>query len=218
MRRDLIIGLVVSIALHATFLYGFNQKAPPKPKPKEEKTELIQMEMPEIEPEKEEAVEELTEEAPTNQLAPPSLADVPSVSVSAFTQPLQPPPPPGLTAAKGAISIPVVKPGTKLGAGMKDLFDVANLDQVPVARAQIAPNYPFEMRRAGITGTVTLEFIVSSSGDVVACQVVKSSQREFEQPAIQAVSKWKFKPGRKGGRAVNTRCQIDIPFTLSEDS
>lgn len=218
MRRDLIIGLVVSIALHATFLYGFNQKAPPKLKPKEEKTELIQMEMPEIEPEKEEAVEELTEEAPTNQLAPPSLADVPSVSVSAFTQPLQPPPPPGLTAAKGAISIPVVKPGTKLGAGMKDLFDVANLDQVPVARAQIAPNYPFEMRRAGITGTVTLEFIVSSSGDVVAVQVVKSSQREFEQPAMQAVSKWKFKPGKKGGRSVNTRCQIDIPFTLSEDS
>ena len=87
-----------------------------------------------------------------------------------------------------------------------------------MARVQVAPNYPFEMRRAGITGNVTLEFIVSSSGDVVAVQVVKSSQREFEQPAMQAVSKWKFKPGRKGGRAVNTRCQIDIPFTLSEDS
>lgn len=217
MSKDLIIGILVSVALHWTFLYGFNHKAPKREKGPEVKEEIIQMEMPEIEPEKEESVEELAEEAPANQLAPPSLADVPSVSVTAFTQPLQPPPPPGLTAAKGAISIPVIKPGTKLGAGMKDLFDVANLDQVPVPTARIAPNYPFEMRRAGISGTVTLEFIVSSSGDVVAVQVTKSSQREFEQPAMAAVSKWKFKPGKKGGRAVNTRCSIDIPFTLNEE-
>lgn len=217
MRRDLIIGIIVSLALHYGVLKGFNTTKKVIHKPAETKEEIIQMEMPPIEPEKEETVEELAEEAPANQLAPPSLADVPSVSVTAFTQPLQPPPPPGLTAAKGAISIPVVKPGTKLGQGMKDLFDVANLDQVPVPTARISPNYPFEMRRAGISGTVTLEFIVSSSGEVVAVQVIKSSQREFEQPAMQAVSKWKFKPGKKGGRAVNTRCSIDIPFTLNEE-
>ncbi|MBP6865280.1 MAG: energy transducer TonB [Candidatus Didemnitutus sp.] len=217
MRKDLIIGVILSISLHGLLLGAFNRKAPPKPKVVEEEVKVVQMEMPEIEPEKEEVVEELAEEAPTNQLAPPMLADVPSVSVTAFTQPLQPPPPPGLTAAKGAIAIPVVKPGTKLGQGMKDLFDVANLDQIPVARVQPAPNYPFEMKRAGISGTVTLEFIVDSKGDVVAVQIIRSSQREFEQPAIQAVQKWKFRAGRKGGRAVNTRCQIEIPFTLTDD-
>lgn len=217
MRRDLIIGVILSISLHGLLLGAFNRKAPPKAKVVEEEVKVVQMEMPEIEPEKEDIVEELAEEAPTNQLAPPMLADVPSVSVTAFTQPLQPPPLPGLTAAKGAIAIPVVKPGTKLGQGMKDLFDVANLDQIPVARVQPAPNYPFEMKRAGISGTVTLEFIVDSKGDVVAVQIIRSSQREFEQPAIQAVQKWKFRPGRKGGRAVNTRCQIEIPFTLTDD-
>lgn len=218
MNRDLIIGLVVSISLHFLFLYGFNTKPAPKAKSStEEKVELIQMEMPEIEPEEEETVEELTEEAPTNQLAPPSLADVPSVSVTAFTQPLQPPPPPGLTAAKGAIAIPVVKPGTKLGQGMKDLFDVANLDQPPVLRVPVQPNYPFEMRRAGISGEVLVEYIVDSNGRVAAVQTIRSSQREFEQPAMQAVSKWQFRPGRKGGRAVNTRVQQVITFNLNED-
>jgi len=217
MRRDLIIGVILSLSLHAVLGFGFNRKAPPKPQVVEEEIAVVQMEMPEIEPEEQEVVEELVDEAPSNQLAPPMLADVPSVSVTAFTQPLQPPPPPGLTAAKGAIAIPVVKPGTKLGQGMKDLFDIANLDQIPVARVQPAPNYPFEMKRAGISGSVLLEFIVSSTGDVVAVQVVRSSQREFEQPAIQAVQKWKFRPGRKGGRAVNTRCQIEIPFTLTDD-
>ena len=43
------------------------------------------------------------------------------------------------------------------------------------------------------------------------------SQREFESAAVQAVSKWKFKPGRKGGRAVNTHMQVPIVFTLNED-
>jgi periplasmic protein TonB len=215
--RDLIIGLILSVGLHVGFLFGFNTKPPPKPKAVEEKVEIVQMEMPDIEPEKEETVEELTEEAPTNQLAPPSLVDVPSVSVTAFTQPLQPPPPPGLTAAKGAITIPVVKPGTKLGQGMKDLFDVANLDQPPVLRVPVQPNYPFEMRRAGISGEVLVEYIVDSNGRVAAVQVVRSSQREFEQPAMQAVSKWQFRPGRKGGRAVNTRVQQVITFNLNEE-
>lgn len=217
MNRDLIIGLVVSIGLHVSFLTLFESKPAPKAKAKEDKTELIQMEMPPIEPEKEETVEELTEEAPTNQLAPPSLVDVPSVSVTAFTQPLQPPPPPGLTAAKGSISIPVVKPGTKLGQGMKDLFDVANLDQPPVLRVPVQPNYPFEMRRAGISGEVLVEYIVDSSGRVSQAQVVRSSQREFEQPAMQAVLKWQFRPGRKGGRAVNTRVQQVITFNLNDE-
>ena len=216
MRKDLIIGIIVSVALHATFLFGFNFKPKAKAKAAEQKEEVVQFEMPPIEPEKDEKVEELTEEAPTNQLAPPSLVDVPSVNVTAFTQQLQPPPPPGIEA-KGAISIPVIKPGTQLGKGMKDLFDVANLDQPPVLRVPVNPNYPFEMRRAGISGEVTVEYIVDSNGNVAQAQVVRSSQREFESPALQAVLKWKFRPGKKGGRAVNTRVQQIITFNLNDE-
>lgn len=218
MRKDIIIGVLASVLLHGGFLFGFNHKPAPQAKAAEVKEEVIQMEMPPIEPEKEEEVTEIQEEQVSNQLAPPSLVDMPSiVPVTAFTQPLQPPPPPGIEAAKGAVSIPVTKPGATLGKGMKDLFDVANLDQQPVPRVQQAPNYPFEMRRAGISGQVTLEFIVSSSGDVIAVQVVNSSQREFELPAMQAVQKWKFKPGRKGGRAVNTRVQQILTFNLNNE-
>ncbi|MDP2138312.1 MAG: TonB family protein [Candidatus Didemnitutus sp.] len=217
MNKDLIIGFVVAASLHATLLLGFNQEAPKKAKVVEEKVPLIQMEMPDIEPDPEDSVEELVDDAPMNQLAPPSLVDVPSVSVTAFTQPLQPPPPPGLTAAAGSITIPVIKPGTKLGQGMKDLFDVANLDQPPVLRVPVQPNYPFEMRRAGISGEVLVEYIVDSNGRVNQAQVVRSTQREFEQPAMQAVLKWQFRPGRKGGRSVNTRVQQIITFNLNED-
>ena len=36
------------------------------------------------------------------------------------------------------------------------------------------------------------------------------------QVAIQAVGKWTFRPGRKGGRAVNTRMQVPIVFSLND--
>lgn len=219
MRKDLIIGIFVSALLHAGFLFGETllPKGQAVVQKQVEEEEIILMEMPPLEPEPEDVVEEMAEEQPTNQLAPPSLVDMPTVvPVDAFVQQIQPPPPPGLEVAKGAVSIPVTKPGTNFGKGMKDLFDIANLDQVPVPRVQMKPNYPYEMSRNGITGHAVVAFIVTSMGDVVDAYAVSSSHREFEQPAVEAVMRWKFRPGKKGGRAVNTKVHQKIVFSLDQ--
>ncbi len=217
MNRDLIIGIVVSLALHATFLGAFNRKPPPKAKVVEDKEPVVQFEMPPLEEEKEDKVEELNDTPVENVMAPPSLVDVPTVvPVNAFTQPIQPPPPPGLTPSKGAITIPVTKPGANFGKGISNLFNIGDLDQQPVARVRPAPSYPYDMRRAGINGTVVVEFIINTEGDVIQTQVVRSSHREFEMPALQAVQKWKFKPGRKGGRVVNVRASQLLEFNATE--
>lgn len=218
MTRDLIIGILVSALLHAGFIFGLPKPKEEVVKHKEEKVEQLQMEMPVIEPDKEEEVQEQNDEPIENQLAPPSLVDLPTVvPVNAFVQQIQPPPPPGLTPSKGAVTIPVTRPGANLGKGMKDLFDISNLDQAPTPKFQGPPNYPFEMRRAGVSGEVTVAFIVSSNGDVVEAYAIKSTQREFEAPAVQAVMKWKFRPGRKGGRAVNTKMAVPIVFNLNDE-
>jgi periplasmic protein TonB len=218
MNKDLIVGLVVSVTVHFLALNPFAGKMEPPKRPPPVKDEVVQFEMPPMDEEKEEAVEELNDEPVENVMAPPSLVDLPTVvPVTAFTQPLQPPPPPGLTPSKGAINIPVTKPGANFGRGIKDLFDINNLDQRPVARVQPGPQYPYEMSRAGISGDVVVEFIINSNGDVVDTRIVRSSHREFEIPAMQAVQKWKFKAGRKGGRAVNVRASQLIEFNL-EDS
>jgi len=218
MNRDIIIGIVLSLALHATFLGAFNRKTPPPRRVVHTKEEVVQFEMPPIEEEKIETVDELNDEPLQNQMAPPSLVDLPSVvPVNAFTQPLTPPPPPGLVPSKGAITIPVNKPGANFGKGIDNLFNVGDLDQKPVARVRIDPVYPYEMSRAGINGEVTVEFIINTNGDVVQTQVMRSSHREFEVPAIQAVQKWKFKPGRKGGRVVNVRASQTLEFNLDDN-
>ena len=100
--------------------------------------------------------------------------------------------------------------------GMK-VFDISMLDQTPVPKFQARPQYPFEMRRAGIAGEVVVDFIVDTNGDVQNAYALRSSQREFEAAAVAAVSKWKFKPGRKGGRDVPTHMQVPIVFTLNEE-
>ena len=85
-----------------------------------------------------------------------------------------------------------------------------------MARVQPPPSYPYEMRRAGITGEVNVGFIVDSDGNVRDAYPISSSHREFEVPAVQAVSKWKFRAGRRGGKAVNTRMSVPIVFSFND--
>lgn len=217
MNRDLIIGIIVSLAIHGTIGFAFNRKEAAKVAVAAKDEAVVQFEMPPIEEEKEEKVEELQDTPVENVIAPPTLQDLPSVvPVNAFTQPIQPPPPPGLTPSKGAITIPVNKPGANFGKGIGNLFNIGDLDQQPVARVRQAPSYPYDMRRAGINGSVVVEFIINTEGDVIQTQVVRSSHREFEMPALQAVQKWKFKPGRKGGRVVNVRASQLLEFNATE--
>jgi protein TonB len=218
MRRDLIIGLLVSFVLHGGIAWlGELEPAVAPQKPKEEVPTIQLMEMPKLEPDEPEKVD--TDEAPPKPVdfAPPMQTDVPQiVTDTSFVQKLQPPPPDGLTINKGAITIPQGQVGG-LGKGI-EVFDISKLDQAPVAKFQARPQYPFEMRRAGIAGEVLVDFIVDSNGDVRNAYAARSSQREFESAAVQAVSKWKFRPGKKGGRNVNTHMQVPIVFTLNEDS
>ncbi len=46
--------------------------------------------------------------------------------------------------------------------------------------------------------------------------MARSSQREFEAPALEAVSKGEFDPSRKGGRAVNTHMQVPMVFAAAK--
>src|SRR6186713_1614164 len=141
MNKDLIIGLVSSLAIHFLVLNPFIGKSAAPKRVTPPKEEVIQMEMPPLDEEKEDIVKDLDDTPVENQLAPPSLVDLPSVvPINAFTQTLTPPPPPGLTPSKGAINIPVMKPGANFGKGM-ELFDVSQLDQKPVLRVPVQPTY-----------------------------------------------------------------------------
>ncbi|HEX2101519.1 MAG TPA: TonB family protein [Candidatus Synoicihabitans sp.] len=102
-----------------------------------------------------------------------------------------------------------VGPGTSI-------IDVRGLDNEPRARVQPAPVYPFEQKRTGMSGTVTVRFTVDREGNVREAHVVQSDDRGFEESAVKAVLRWKFEPGRKNGRAVAFRMSVPIVFNIND--
>jgi protein TonB len=217
MNRNIVIGVGISVLVHVSVLYG-DRLLPERKIVKTvvaEAPKIQLMQMPKIdEPEPE--VLDTHEESKPLDLAPPMQQDTPQLATpDSFVQKIQPPPPDNIKISNAMNIVPEVR-DTNMFNGMK-VFDVSMLDQTPVARFQAQPQYPFEMRRANLSGEVLVDFIVDTNGDVQNASVVHSTKREFEAAAVAAVLKWKFKPGRKGGKDVPTHMQVPIAFTLSAD-
>lgn len=94
-------------------------------------------------------------------------------------------------------------------------FALGELDKNPKPRRMVNPIYPSEEKKNGITAKVVVEFVVNSSGDVSSVTVIEAPSRAFAQAAAAAVWQWKYEPGVKSGRKVNTILQVPITFSLS---
>jgi len=86
-------------------------------------------------------------------------------------------------------------------------------DERPVPVKAVPPVYPPDMLRMGASGLVTVAVLVDEKGDVVQREVAKSTRREFEQAALDAVRKWKFKPAQKAGAPVKAKIALPIQFS-----
>lgn len=81
---------------------------------------------------------------------------------------------------------------------------------------QARPQYPFEARRAGISGEALVQFAVGTDGRVMTAVVLRSADIEFAQAALAAVRQWLFEPARNAaGDPVITIFQVPIVFTIT---
>lgn len=91
---------------------------------------------------------------------------------------------------------------------------VSELDKPPRAIDQTRPIFPFGMRRANINGEVLVEFVIGVEGRVREAYALKSSHPAFDEPAIEAVLKWRFEPGLKAGAPIDVRQRVPIIFRI----
>ena len=96
-----------------------------------------------------------------------------------------------------------------------ETFDASELEKKPEAVSQVAPAYPAELRKAKIDGVVTLLFVVSEEGRVEDARIENSTRPEFEKPALDAIRKWRFRPGVKDGQPVRTYSRIPMRFRVA---
>lgn len=76
------------------------------------------------------------------------------------------------------------------------------------------PEMTEESRRNGISGTVVLRAVFSSSGKVTNIRVVQGLPYGLTEKAVKAASKIKFEPAIKDGHFVSQYIQLEYNFSL----
>ena len=104
-------------------------------------------------------------------------------------------------------------PGEGGGVG-GGVFRVGGGVSQPTVIYKVDPEYSEEARKAKYSGSVLLQIVVDTEGRARDILVVKSLGMGLDEKAVEAVQKWKFKPGMKGGQAVNVRATIEVNFRL----
>jgi len=218
----MVLSILLSVGLHALALYGFNHRAPPIRMAVVDEGPLIQMVMPDLKDDEEKPIDSLDSEEPMENpgITVPMLADIPTlVPVNAFVQPLDftPTLPTNLDSVR-LTAVPVnIARGSGTAEKLGKIFDVSQLDRQPQAIFQPPPPFPVDLRKDYQEAMVVLGFIITVKGEVVSPYIIEAQVRRFGDAAMAGVTKWKFRPGMKAGRPVNTRTQITISFRVTQD-
>lgn len=226
-RIDLIVGILVSVGIHGGVLgggelFGSSKKAAAKQEADPQVlAALIDFAPPEDEKLKDEtpAETDAKDTSDSDNSADAGAAALPepmnTIGVSDITTVIKPSAP----VAPRSDSVtwaPPTKQNRVDTSKFKEFVDISKLDKIPKARTQLAPRYPFDLKRQGISGECTVQFFVDDKGMVVDPIIFSSSHREFEKPSLDAIQQWRFSPGMKNGRAVATRTQLQFPFKLND--
>jgi TonB family protein len=80
---------------------------------------------------------------------------------------------------------------------------------------QVRPIYPAEAKTAGTEGMVRIEAVVDRDGKVKEVKLL-SGHPVLAKAAMEAVSKWQYRPTVLNGTSVEVECEIDVNFRLSK--
>lgn len=174
----------------------------------DDRREIVQMDTGTIEPPppppEEEPPEEEPEEEPPPELQesqqPKTLEDIALALNPTFGD--------GVGGRRIQIDI---SPGGAGGQGLEKLFSQSDLEQKPRPVFQPMPNMTDRMRR-NAPATVVIIFIVNQQGRVEQAKIQGSADPLFAEPALKAVKRWKFDPGKRGGKPVSSRMRVPITF------
>lgn len=81
----------------------------------------------------------------------------------------------------------------------------------PVVIQRVQPDYPPRARNARVEGVVKLEAVIRADGTVGDIKVLQGLRMGCTEAAIEALRRWRFRPGKRNG------VPVDVPFTLTVD-
>ncbi len=84
----------------------------------------------------------------------------------------------------------------------------------PSVAAKMDPEYSDEARAAKVWGTVVAYTEIGPDGMAHNSKVIQGVGFGLDEKAIEAINKWRFKPGTKDGSAVTVAAHIEVNFKL----
>jgi len=115
-----------------------------------------------------------------------------------------------------------VGPGHGSGAGRGDRPGIGGVAvsittpglTLPVALYKPEPEYSEEARKVKLQGSVFLTIVIDVDGVPKDIRVKDSLGLGLDEKAVEAVSRWRFRPGTKDGKPVPVAVGVDVRFRL----
>ena len=211
----LLVGLILSIALHGAALYGKGIHTPPEPMIEQGRTVVQLTLIPSISskgnPGKGDIDVAPTPAPPVPKPArPPKPIPVPQ----AARLPDPTPPPPEQPKAQS----PEPKASSPAPDQDASLIEEKGVTTDAQAVKAASPVYPRISRRRGEEGTVTLAIDVPASGKAGNISVLQSSgYRRLDEAALKAAQKTRFTPAKQFGRDIDSTTELSFTFRLTDD-
>jgi protein TonB len=127
--------------------------------------------------------------------------------------------PTDIEAARGGLSSTIQSPGGPIGAGgaPEGVLEERYVDRGPrIVGTAIRPAFPTSLRERGVSGRVTVQFVVDTSGkaEMSRLKIVQATDSLFAHSVRAVLSRYRFSPGEVGGSKVRTLVQLPFDFTL----
>ncbi len=104
--------------------------------------------------------------------------------------------------------------GSGVGGSASGIFELGKGVTPPELASSVEPEYSEEARKARFNGMVELSIVVNTDGVPEQIHVVKSVGMGLDEKAMEAVQKWRFRPGKNKGVPVKTRATVDVNFRM----
>jgi TonB family protein len=100
------------------------------------------------------------------------------------------------------------------GVELGTVYRVGNGVTQPVLIRRVEPEFSEEARKAKYSGVVQIRADIDTSGHARNLRIVKSVGMGLDEKAVEAVTKWLFRPGTKDGKPVSVSAVIEVSFRL----
>ena len=92
------------------------------------------------------------------------------------------------------LAIALIEPSIEFDGTHLDGIDMTASDGEYLPIVKVAPVYPMRACQRRLEGYVIVEFVVTTTGSVRDVRIVESSSALFDQAAVEAASKFKYRP------------------------